>query len=238
MKHNESLSPHALSLSYHPGHPQTVAVFQALAKGFNVPITDDNLQYWSSMLTIGRALDSYVDLNKPDSLQYERDCLVAGLPIPGVSEAEAEQFSGIVHAISPTRREAVIDGLTLNEYAIAMRSARSYDNFFRLRVEEAEVFGRVMQLDNPEDHPEIARFNSWLPRFARAGYLVDSFGDLTSDYRDGIIALRPSISRRVRLGRVALAEAKEAVSDLPPRTIAFLAVASLSKIIRNGFKKK
>ena len=237
MKDTERLPVHTLTPNHQPGHPQTVAIFQAIAEGFDVPVTDENRRYWRSMLTVGRALDTLVDTHQPDSLQLERDRLVEGLPIDGVDEFEAEEFSDVINSVSTERRDAILEGLTFNEYAARMRQTRGYTQFFALRTEEAELFGRVMQLDNPNNIPQTDFFNAWLPKFARAGYLIDSFGDFSQDYDAKEIALRPTLSRRLRLARVALSETKQAMSDLPPRTITFLAVASLSKMARNGLSK-
>jgi len=237
MKDSERPTLNTLSPNHQPGHPQTVAIFQALAEGFNVQVTQEHRRYWRSMLTVGRAIDSVVDDQQPSSLQVEYDLLAEGLPIEGMSTSEAEEFSDIIQSISPERRQAILDGMRINDYAEQMRNTRGYRQFFTLRTEEAEVFGRIMQLDNPDDVPSITFFNAWLPKFARAGYLIDSFGDFTQDYKDGQIALRPTLSRRLKIAGVALAETRQAASDLPPRTIAFLAVASLSKMARNGLSK-
>lgn len=239
MQNSESSPFNQLSPRNQEGHPQTVAVFRALAEGFDVTVTPEHQRHWESMLTVARVVDSYVDTQKPDSILNEHDRLMAGLPIPGINEASARVFGDIVAGVTPERQTAISNGLLqLNEYGIEMRSARGYTKFLRLRTEEAELFGRFMQLDNPDQLPAIEQFNAWLPHFARAGYLIDSFGDLTDDYCDGIIALRPTMTRRLKLGKAALMETKQAITDLPPRTLAFLALASLSKIARNGLKKK
>lgn len=236
---NKEPSPsHPLSLLTTSGHPQTVAVFHKLAEGFDVAVQPVHLNYWQSMLTVGRALDSYVDSQQPASIQKESAQLIKGIPIEGVTDDEASEFSHIFHTVSVERRAAIMQGFTINDYSIAMRQADTYEDFLRLRVLEAEVFGQVMQLDNPSQERTVGRFNTWLPRFARAGYLLDSFGDLSADYRDGIIGMQPTLRHRLRLGRQALHESRDAISELPPRTIAFLAAASLSKIVRNGLKKK
>lgn len=221
-----------------PGHPQTVAIFEKLAEGFDVPIKPVHSNYWRSMLTVGRAIDSLVDTYKPSSIQLEARQLIQGLPIEGVTEEEAQEFSTIFHTVSPERQDAIQQGLSINDYAVALRRASTYDDFMRLRVGEAEVFGRVMRLDNPRQQSTVEKFNNWLPTFARAGYLIDSFGDFSADYKQGIIDLQPTFRRRIKLGNRALSETFDAVSELPPRTISFLAVASLSKIVRNGLKQK
>jgi len=228
----------SLSLTNTSGHPQTVAIFQKLAEGFNVEVKPDHTQYWRSMLTVARALDTLVDTHTPTSIQTEARQLVQGVPIDGITKDEAQEFSQIFQVASPERQAAIQQGLSINDYAIAMRQATTYSEFVDLRVEEAELFGHVMQLDNPNEHATINTFNTWLPSFARAGYLIDSFGDFSSDYKEGIIGLEPTVSRRIKLGKRALSETFNAGSQLPPRTIAFLAAASLSKMARNGLRKK
>ena len=230
--------PRSLSPIESPGHPQTVAIFEHLADGFNVEPQPEHTRYWRSMLTIGRAIDSLVDTHKPMSLENESKQLIRGLPIDGVTEEEAEEFSDVYHSVTMQRRSTIREGLAINEYASAMRRADTYKYFLEIRTEEAELFGRVMQLDNPEKQTTVGAFNTWLPRFARAGYLIDSFGDFSVDYKDGIIGLKPTIDSRLKLGWRALTETVEASSELPPRTISFLAVASLSKIVRNGVRRK
>ena len=227
-----------LSLRHREGHPQTVAVFQTVAEGFHVPVTDDDRRYWRSMLTVARALDSLVDTNHPASLTHVHNRLIAGLPIAGIEPAEAETFRDILETVSPEKHDVIIEGLAINDYAAAIRSTRSFATFLRLRTEEAELFGRIMQLDNPTQVTATDRFNQWLPRFARAGYLIDSFGDLSKDLKNGIITFHPSFSRRLRLGTTALVETKAVVSELPPRTVARLAVAGVSQIVRNNLTKK
>lgn len=221
-----------------PGHPQTVAIFEKLAEGFNVAVEPVHSNYWRSMLTVGRAIDSFVDTYKPSSIYSEALQLVQGLPIQGVTEEEAIEFSKIYHTVSLERQVAIQQGLSISDYAVAMRQANTYNDFIHLRVEEAEVFGNIMQLDNPDQQSTVEKFNNWLPKFARAGYLIDSFGDFSADYKEGTIGLQPSMGRRIKLGKRALSETFDAVSELPPRTISFLAVASLSKIVRNGLKQK
>ena len=233
MNNARSLSPAEL-----PGHPQTVAIFEHLAEGFDVDIQTPHTRYWRSMLTVGRAIDSLVDTHKPASLENESKQLIRGLPIDGVTDEEAAEFSDVYHSVTMQRRSAIREGLAINEYALAMREASTYDAFLKLRTEEAELFGRVMQLDNPDEQHTIGAFNNWLPRFARAGYLIDSFGDFSEDYKDGIIGLEPNLERRLKLGWRALNETVGASRELPPRTISFLAIASLSKMARNGLRKK
>lgn len=220
------------------GHPQTVAIFQKLAEGFDIAVEPAHSKYWRSMLTVGRAMDSLVDTHRPESIQLEAQQLLGGVPIEGVTNEEALEFSEIFHAASAERQLAIQQGLSINDYAIAMRQADTYNDFIELRVGEAEVFGRVMQLDNPSEQRTIDTFNNWLPRFARAGYLIDSFGDFSADYKEGAIGLEPTLSRRIKLGKQALRETLDTASELPPRTIAFLAAASLSKIVRNGLNNK
>lgn len=238
MEHEKLSLQRSLTVKQQPDHPQTAAVFEALAKGFDVEVTDEHRLYWRSMLTVGRALDSYVDTHKPTSVENEKNLLMTGSPIPGMDTMQALEFQNIVNNLTDVRRAGVIDGFLINDYAIEMRHSRGYARFLDLRLQEAELFGRVMQLDNPNGVPNIERFNEWLPQFARAGYLTDSFGDLSDDFDDGIIAMRPTTTRRFKLGKAALHETKNAVSSLPPRTIGFLAVASISKILRNGLKRK
>ncbi|MDB5186886.1 MAG: hypothetical protein JWM07_358 [Candidatus Saccharibacteria bacterium] len=228
----------SLAIKQQSGHPQTAAVFEVLAKGFDVNVTDEHRRHWRSMLTFGRAIDSYVDTVQPESIEDQKNSLLAGLPIPGMDSDEAHEFHHIIDNVTPVRRAEVLDGFLINDYAKDMRDSRGYARFLHLRLEEAEMFGRFMRLDNPASMPQIERFNEWLPQFARAGYLVDSFGDLYDDFEDGVIAMRPTIRRRLKLGRAALHETKNAVSHLPLRTIGFLAVASLSKILRNGLHRK
>ena len=230
--------PHILSLNETPGHPQTVAVFENLAKGFKVPIEEEHTRYWRSMLTVGRVIDSLVDTHHPDSIEKEATELVSGRPVEGITELEALEFSEIYHSVSDDRKAAIRQGLDINDYAIAMRQADTFEQFYTLRVEEAEIFGNVMRLDNPHQQTPIQNFNGWLPKFARAGYLVDSFGDFSIDYKDGVIGLEPNLPRRLKLGKRALSEVFSAGSELPPRTIGFLALASVSKMSRNGLRKK
>jgi len=222
---------------YRPGHPQTVAIFEALADGFGVTVTDEHRRYWRNLLVISRAIDTTTDTESPESLQHESDLLINGHGIAGVSDDQAREFSALMQTLSPERQETIQRGLAITSYATAMRSTRGYARFMQLRTEEAELFGAIMRLDNPDDNPEISAFNRWLPTFARAGYIIDSFGDFSQDYKDGQIALRPTLSRRLKIAGVALTETRRAASDLPPRTIAFLAIASLSKMARNGLSK-
>jgi len=237
VRNNHFISFETLVPAYRPGHPQTVAIFEALAEGFNVNVTEDHRRYWRNLLIISRAIDTTTDTESPESLQHESELLTNGQSVAGVSDDEAREFSAFIQTLSAERQATIQQGLAITSYAAAMRSTRGYTQFMQLRTEEAELFGAIMRLDNPDGTPEIDAFNRWLPKFARAGYLIDSFGDFSQDYKDGQIALRPTLSRRLRIAKVALSETKQAISDLPPRTISFLAVASLSKMARNGLSK-
>ena len=237
MRNKHFISFETLVPAYRPGHPQTVAIFEALAEGFNVTVTEDHRRYWRNLLVISRAIDTMTDTENPASLQHESDRLINGQAIVGVSDDEAKEFSTFIQTLSIEHQATIQQGLAITHYAAAMRRTRGYTQFMHLRTEEAELFGTIMQLDNPDNKPEISNFNAWLPKFARAGYVIDSFGDFTQDYKDDQIALRPTLRRRARMAAAALAETRHAASDLPPRTIAFLAVASLSKMARNGLSK-
>ena len=238
MKDHELSLRRSLAPRSHEGHPQTVAIFQALARGFGVDVSDEHLRHWKSLLTVGRNLDSYIDTQKPDDIMNDRDRLLEGVPAFDLSEAEAVEFSSVIRDVTPVHHDEIIAGFLINDYAKSMREKRGFSGFHQVRTEEAEVFGCVMRLDNPNDDQAIARFNEWLPRFARAGYLIDSFGDLGVDYRDGVIRMQPTLARRIKIGKAALSETADAVRELPLRSIGFLAVASVSKILRNGLKKK
>jgi len=230
---SNSLSPLESS-----GHPQTVGIFKNLAEGFDINVEPSHLRYWRSMLTVGRAIDTLVDTHMPLSIEKEAALLLEGTPIEGINTTEAEEFSDVYHGVSNERQAAIRQGLEINNYAIMMRQADTYEAFIKARTEEAEVFGNVMRLDNPDEYNTISSFNTWLPKFARAGYLIDSFGDFSQDYKDGVIGLQPTMHRRIKLGKQAIVETYQSMHILPPSTLSYIAVASLSKMARNGLRKK
>jgi hypothetical protein len=221
-----------LDITEHEGHPQTVNVFKSLAESFGVNVEEEHLSYWQSMLTVARALDTIVDDTQPDSLDDEVSALLNGKPIAGTTKTEAEEFQAILARASDERRAIIMAGLEINDIAKRRRSVSDAREMLRIHREEAELFARIMTIDNPEHDPSIDRFNGWFIRFGVAGYQLDSFMDLADDFKNGVAAVPPTPANYFTVGKEAMRDAYGSLSQLPRRTVAGLAIASLQKSAR------
>ncbi len=223
---------HRLNIAERDGHPQSVDVFKSLAESFGVTVEKDHLTYWSSMLSVARALDTIVDDTQPDSIDNEVGALLDGKPIVGISHTNAKDFQGIVSNASDERRAIIMGGLEVNAIAKKRRAVSEPSEMLKIHREEAELFARIMTLDNPTHERSIDAFNNWLIEFGVAGYQLDSLIDLASDFKNGVTAVAPTPANYLAVGKEAIRDGYLSLSQLPKHTIASLAVAGVKKTAR------
>jgi len=226
-----------LSVVEETGHPQGVWIFADLAKSFGIDITQRDLQSWSLQFTVSRALDTLVDEDNVQDIRPHVEQLAAGLPVKGVSTAEAAAFAAAYASWTETMRSGLRAGAQLGAFAKQHLNAANIAQFIASRCEEADVFAGIFSIevsDSAPDREARIAFNLWLRQFSRASYLLDNLVDLRSDHAQGLVSLRPSLSHHAALGRAVVTELRRCMRTLPPGAAARLFLAGVSKTLRDA----
>lgn len=209
--------------------PRTPELLTLIAHSFDVPLNKPHVTYWETIAATYRAIDDIVDEDRAqaESLDQKALALICGQPIPGVTEAEAKNFSDIIHTASEDRREAIMSGLEITTFAEKLRTTTDVNEMIAVRREESALLSRIMSLENPKHDPTIYAFNAWMVQAGESAYHTDTVRDLHSDYASGITSVAPTPVNYFIASKEALRSTFSSLSKIPLRAIVPVFAASL-----------
>lgn len=209
-----------------------------IADSFDIPLSTSDVAYWETIAATYRAIDDIVDENKATSLDHEALSLICGQPISGLAETDAKRFSALIHDASEDKREAIMSGLEVNNFAEKLRNTSNINEMLTIRREESVILSRIMSLENPKHDPSIEAFNSWMAQAGESAYHVDTVRDLRSDYLNGVTNVTPTPKNYFAASKEAARTTYLSLSYIPLKAIIPLSAAGLKLVGRALIGKK
>lgn len=208
---------------------EKITLFRSLAESFGATVSDYQVDYWDTMLTISRPLDVIVDKLQPEDIDKEALSLICGQPIDGVSREAAARFSATLHSASQERRDIILRGLQISDLAKTLKATERVDEMLEIRSQEAVIYAEIMTIDNPHQDSATLAFNEWLIGLGRAGYHLDTFIDLAKDYKENTVGVVPTLDSYAFIAKQTYQNARPALLGLP--------LTAIPPLIKFGIKK-
>lgn len=180
---------------------------------FDIKVDAVTTERWSDIISLSRAIDSYLDDGEPDSLE-ERTTDITSL---FKNHAEiAKQFPSLSPAeLGDGHSRLQILGESILNLNLEIKTTASLARYARLRRREGRQFAQLITdivTSKIADHPNYPKFKHWLMKASEVRTLGNSLMDVHDDYQRGEIAVVPNCLSRPRLlGYMALS----LVRDLP-----------------------
>ena len=208
-------------------------MLKSVATGMGVVVSDEELDYWRIALLAARTIDDEVDNhNSNRSVEQLVLNLTAGNPIGDMTYPESNEFAAVFHTLTEVRKALLLDSFfALPAFSSTKRSATTTKELTAANKTEAAIFAGILQLDT-DGHSNRQLFNEWIAKFTRAGYMADTFLDISKDFEAGSITLPPTKLARVGLGARAVSEITTLVRVTPPRAYAPIIASSVRTLAK------
>lgn len=187
-----------------PYASRAIGVLSAIAiKGYHIHLDQETPERWSAAMRAMRVTDSHADQpNDRERIQHLLDILISfdeSFPELAAPRLGAERYSGMIRQAG-----AVI------KYGEQLRNARTPEAYIDARRGEAHATAKIMSelaTDHVQAQPAFSTgFVPAVNRLTTAAGFIDTAIDADRDYREGMLAFKPTPAFRVDLLRKGMSE--------------------------------
>lgn len=207
-----------------------------VAGAFGADVGDQERRDWQALLGGAYIIDQLLDVEKTSNVLPYITSIIAGENLEGVRVDFLDRIREYMAAQSPKRQSEIMYKIGLvGPLVDELAKTQEVKELVRIRREEASIYAHLLALSVEDRHDAAERdaFNDWLIGFSRAGYLIDSFIDMSIDYQSGATSVRPSLRGRAVLARHAVSETVTALRKTPYRAIGQTAMVGFRYQILN-----
>jgi hypothetical protein len=236
----ESTAEIAAPFEVRLGNEQTefsgsVRMMREVAESFGVSVTAQELKDWQTLGRASYVIDQYFDVVKADPTADIAVEHFSQLSIPGIPPQLIHDCIDWLERQAPDRQVTLVEYIAfVRKMVEAQAAATTVPEVVEVRHQEADVLGDILSLNSEGTADAAARqkFNNWIPRAMRAGYILDSLLDIKEDYESGTSGVEPGLKASAKMAAYLLKDTVE-VARVSPRALSKGAMV----MVRYQFKK-
>lgn len=201
----------------------------SVAEKFGVIVSDEEREYWRISGIAARTIDDLVDDSKLTDVSEQVKKLLSGEVVGNLTPQEARDIADSYEGLSYRRKTRFEDTMMMLPWYLGKKmETTTVRELVRVYREEGAMFGSFLKLDiRPEDADARKKFNRWVGRFGKTGYLVDGFVDLDKDHKTGNIGVQPTLHNYGHLAISAVHETAGSLLATPPSALRVIAGTAL-----------